>query len=143
MTPYIIDAGVAVKWFIPETDTAKARRLLELFHQGAADLTAPDLLIAEAANVFWKRADRNDITQQEAEDNLNDLISINLPLVSSSLLAPQALAIARTHRRSVYDCLYLALALDRGCDLITTDERLVNAIGLKFPALKLLRDLQI
>jgi predicted nucleic acid-binding protein len=143
MIPYVIDAGVAVKWFIPEDDTAKARRLLELFHQGAADLAAPDLLIAEATNVFWKRADRNDITAQEAEDNLNDLLSINLPLVSSLLLAPGALAIARAHRRSVYDCLYLALALDRGCDLITTDERLVNAIGPQFPQLKLLRNLQI
>ncbi|MGH9854639.1 MAG: type II toxin-antitoxin system VapC family toxin, partial [Blastocatellia bacterium] len=120
-----------------------ARRLLELFHQGAADLTAPDLLIAEAANVFWKRAARNDITAQEAEDNLKDLLSINLPLVSSSLLAPRALAIARAHRRSVYDCLYLALALDRSCDLVTTDERLANAVGAQFPQINLLRDLQI
>ncbi len=143
MIPYVIDAGVAVKWFIPEDDSGKARKLLDLFHQGAADLTAPDLLIAEATNVFWKRADRNDITTQEAEDNLNDLLALNLPLVSSSLLALQALAIARAHRRSVYDCLYLALALDRGCDLITTDARLVNAVGAQFPQLKLLRDLQI
>jgi predicted nucleic acid-binding protein len=100
MIPYVIDAGVAVKWF-PEADTAKARRLLELFHQGAADLTAPDLLIPEAANVFGKRADRNDITAQEAEDNLKDLLSINLPLVSSSSLAPPAMVMARLHRRSV------------------------------------------
>jgi predicted nucleic acid-binding protein len=143
MIPYVIDAGVAVKWFIPEDDSATARRLLDLFHQGAVNLTAPDLLVAEATNVFWKRADRNDITAQEAEDNLNDLLALNLPLVSSSLLAPRALAIARAHRRSVYDCLYLALALDRGCDLVTTDERLVNAVGAQFPQLKLLRDLQI
>src|SRR5262245_1580724 len=143
MIPYVIDAGVVVKWFIPETDTAKARRLLELFHQGAAALMAPDLLIPEAANVFWKRADRNDITAQEAADNLNDLLSINLPLIASSILAPVAMAIARTYRRSVYDCLYLALAQDRGCDLNTTDERLVNAVGAQFPQLKLLNDLQI
>jgi hypothetical protein len=38
---------------------------------------------------------------------------------------------------------YLALALDRGCDLVTTDERLVNAIGGQFPQIKLLHDLQI
>jgi predicted nucleic acid-binding protein len=143
MIPYVIDAGVAVKWFIPEDDSATARRLLDFFHQGAVNLTAPDLLIAEATNVFWKRADRNDITAQEAEDNLNDLLALNLPLVPSSLLAPRALAIARAHRRSVYDCLYLALALDRGCDLVTTDERLVNAVGAQFPQLKLLRNLQI
>jgi predicted nucleic acid-binding protein len=143
MTPYIIDAGVAVKWFIPETDSAKARKLLELFHQGAAALATPDLLIAESANVFWKHADRKNITPQEATDNLNDLLAINLPLVSASRLAPQALELAYLHRRSVYDCLYLALALYRGCDLITTDERLVNAIGSQFPQLQLLRDLKL
>jgi len=50
---------------------------------------------------------------------------------------------AQAHKRSIDDCLYLALALDRGADLITSDERLYNAIGALFPQIKLLRDLQI
>jgi hypothetical protein len=33
------------------------------------------------------------------------------------------------HRWPVYDCLYLALALEQRCDLITADERFFNAIG--------------
>jgi predicted nucleic acid-binding protein len=143
MSLYVIDAGVAVKWFIPEPDSDKARRLLDNYNQGSDDFIAPDLLIPEATNVFWKRAARGDITAQEAKDNLSDLLTLSIPLTSSSLLAEKALELAQTHKRSVYDCLYLALALDRGADLITSDERLYNAIGAKFPQIKLLRDLQI
>jgi predicted nucleic acid-binding protein len=140
MSRYVVDAGVAAKWFIPEPDSDKARRLLESYNQGADDLIAPDLIIAEAANVFWKRAGRGDITTHNAEDNLSDLLALNISLTGSSSLVRKALALAQTHRRSVYDCLYLALSLDQGCDLISSDERLYNAIGSAFPQLKLLRD---
>jgi predicted nucleic acid-binding protein len=74
MSRYVVDAGVAAKWFIPEPDSDKARRLLESYNQGADDLIAPDLIIAEAANVFWKRAGRGDITTQNAEEGLSDLL---------------------------------------------------------------------
>jgi predicted nucleic acid-binding protein len=143
MSLYVIDAGVAVKWFIPELDSNKARELLERFNRSADDLLSPDLLIPETANVFWKRVERGDITWQEAEDNLNDCLALNLPLVPSVLLAQKALTLARAHHRSVYDCLYLALALDRNCHFVTADERLFNAIVAKFPSIKLLRDLQL
>ena len=113
MSRYVVDAGVAVKWFIPEPDSDKARRLLESYNQGADELIAPGLLIAEAANVFWKRALRGDITPQDAKDNLSDLLALNLSLTAPSALVPNALTLAQTHRRSVYDCLYLALSLDQ------------------------------
>ena len=143
MSLYVIDAGDAVKWLIPEPDSDKARRLLDHHNQGSDDFIAPDLLIPEATNVFWKRTARGDIIAQEARDNLSDLLALSIPLTPSSLLAEKALELAQTHRRSVYDCLYLALALDHGSDLITSDERLYNAIGAVFPQIKLLRNLHI
>ena len=140
MSRYVIDAGVAVKWFIPEPDSDKARKLLDRYDQGSDELIAPDLLIPEAANVFWKRASRGDITAQDADDNLSDLLALNVTLTPSSLVVQNALTLARTHNRTVYDCLYLALSLDQSCDFITTDERLYNAIRLTFSQIKLLRD---
>jgi predicted nucleic acid-binding protein len=141
MNLYVIDAGIAVKWFLTETHSDKARRLLEQYQRQVIDLVAPDLLIAEATNVFWKRAARGDLTAQEAADNLQDLLAINLPLVPATALAPRALSLAQTHNRSAYDCLYLALALERSCEFVTSDERLFNAIGSQFPQIRLLRDL--
>lgn len=141
MSLYVIDAGIAVKWFLTETDSDKARRLLEQYQRQIIELTAPDLLIAEATNVFWKRAARGDLTAQEAADNLQDLLAINLPLVPVASLAPGALSIAQKYNRSAYDCLYLALALDHSCEFVTGDERLFNAIGGQFPQVRLLRDM--
>ncbi len=143
MNRYVIDAGIAVKWFLSELHSDNARQLLEQYQQQAIELTAPDLLIAEVTNVFWKRAARNDLTAQEAADNLNDLLAINLPLVSSTALAPRALAIAQEHYRSVYDSLYLALALEQSCEFVTSDERLFNAIGSQYPNIKLLQHLTL
>lgn len=143
MSLYVIDAGVAVKWFLTEPHSDKARQLLEQFQQRIAELVAPELLVAEAANVFWKRAARGDLTAQEAADDLQDLLAINLPLTPSTALAARALALAQSYRRSVYDCLYLALALERGCELVTGDERLFNAVGSHFPQIRLLQHLSL
>lgn len=52
---YVIDAGVAVKWFIPEEDSAIAHQLLERYLRGLDTPITPDLLIAEWGNVFWRR----------------------------------------------------------------------------------------
>jgi predicted nucleic acid-binding protein len=84
---------------------------------------------------------RGDLTAQEAADNLQDLLAINLPFVPSTTLATSALSIAQAHHRSVYDSLYLALALESGCEFVTSDERLFNAIGSQFPQIKLLHHL--
>ena len=45
----------------------------------------------------------------------------------------QALQIAVVCDRSFYDSLYVALALSTGTELITADERLVSALGSRFP----------
>ena len=47
-------------------------------------------------------------------------------------LFESALEIAATRNRSFYDALYVALALDEHCPLITADERLVNALKPSF-----------
>jgi predicted nucleic acid-binding protein len=46
---------------------------------------------------------------------------------------PDALKIALVHDRSVYDCLYVALAIQFKVQMITADERLANALAARFP----------
>ena len=48
----VVDASVAVKWFLPEADTPSAERLLAF----AGPLHAPDLLRIEVASAVWKYA---------------------------------------------------------------------------------------
>jgi predicted nucleic acid-binding protein len=136
---YVIDAGVVVKWFIPEVDSAKAHQLLERYLQGIDTPVAPDLLIAECGNVFWRRCRQGDITPDEAKESLADLLTLQVPLVSATRLVQSALSLALQHQRTIYDALYLALAQERNCDLITADERFLHALSAQFPQLQLLR----
>jgi predicted nucleic acid-binding protein len=139
---YVIDAGVVVKWFIPEVDSDIAHQLLERYLQGVDTPVAPDLLIAECGNVFWRRCRQGDITPDEATESLADLLTLNVPLMPATSLVPSALQLALQHQRTVYDALYLALAQERNCDLITADERIFNALSAQFPQLQLLRHWQ-
>ena len=48
MSCYVIDASVAVKWFVPETYSQAALHFLDVDHE----LIAPDLLIPELGNTL-------------------------------------------------------------------------------------------
>jgi predicted nucleic acid-binding protein len=139
---YVIDAGVAVKWFIPEEDSAIAHQLLTRYLQGLDMLIAPDLLVSECGNVFWRRQRQGDIAQEEATDSLDDLLALQIPLTPATSLVQIALQLAIQHERTVYDSLYLALSEERNCPLITADERFFNAVSSTFPNLILLRNWQ-
>ena len=69
------------------------------------------------------------LTAEEAFQGLDFLLQTVPRLVSSSSLAGQALRLAPSYRVPVYDCLYLALALQERCGLVTADAALVRATG--------------
>lgn len=125
MTPVVVDSSVAVKWFVPETLSEAASRLLD----GSFELWAPDLLVAEVGNTLWKKVARAELAVEEARAVLAAFAQVPLTLVSSKGLIEAALEIAAAYRRTVYDSLYLALAVACDCVLVTADDRLVNALA--------------
>jgi predicted nucleic acid-binding protein len=48
-------------------------------------------------------------------------------------LIERALALALASGRSVYDSMYIAAAVAKSVELVTADEKLVNATGSRFP----------
>jgi predicted nucleic acid-binding protein len=88
--------------------------------------------VAETANILWKKLQRGELPDgrlQEVGAILADPNRFPVNLISGQRLVSQALEIARDFRRSVYDALYLSAAIDADADLVTADERLVNAVG--------------
>ena len=71
--------------------------------------------------------------QRDDTDEALDIIEIFVSLVESRSLFDSAFATALQHNRSFYDALYVALALNRGCQLVTADERLYNALRPALP----------
>jgi len=132
----VLDASVAVKWAIPsarEPLTDESVRLLKRYVDGEVEFIVPDVFWAEVGNVLWKGARQRRWRQDEAEAIAADMRARDFATVSSLRLLPEALRIAFAYDRAVYDCLYVALAVQSKADLITADERLANALAARLP----------
>jgi predicted nucleic acid-binding protein len=132
----VLDASVAIKWAVPmarEPLTDEALHLLTRYVRGEIDFIVPDVFWAEIANVLWKGARQGRWSRDQAESVAAEMISREFMTVSSRALMPAALRIALVHDRSVYDCLYVALAEENGMQMITADERLANALAARLP----------
>lgn len=127
--PPIVDASVAVKWFLWEDRADFARRLLdgERF-AGNQRLQVPELFFTEVGNIFWKYIRRRELTVEEAQATLASLVALPFKVHPHRPLMEAALTIASETDRTVYDSLYLALAVREQTMLITADERFYNAL---------------
>ncbi len=118
--PIVIDASVAVQWFVPEPGSVDAARLL---HTEALFL-APDFMPVEATNAWRKKCRRGEMSSEQVERALARLLAVGVDLVPSALLLTRAARLALELAHGVYDCVYLALAAQYGAKLATADDRL-------------------
>ncbi|HEY2325680.1 MAG TPA: type II toxin-antitoxin system VapC family toxin [Thermoanaerobaculia bacterium] len=125
MRKVVVDASVAAKWFVPEVHSDAAQRLLD----PSMVLCAPDLIVPEVGNTIWKKVRRGEITSAEAREILGAFAAVPLELRSSSALLVPAFEIAAALDRSVYDSLYLALAIAEGCVMVTADARFHSVLA--------------
>jgi len=123
LRPLVVDSSVAVKWVISEDGTDDAIRLRSGFQ-----LSAPELLLPECANVLWKKTQRGDITPDQSLLFAKVLSQAEVELVSMKSLFEDSLRLANDLGHPAYDCAYIALALDRKCPFVTADQRLVRAV---------------
>jgi len=120
----VVDCSVALKWYIPEPHAESASQLLD----GRHELHAPDLLLPEFGNCLWKKIRLGELTANEGRTIIRALENVPLEVHSSELLLEAALELALHTARTVYDSLYVALAILLDCPFVTADRRLVNAL---------------
>lgn len=135
---YVLDSSVALKWVLPEAESAKAIRLRDDYINGAHQLIAPDVFPSEVANGLASAERQKRIRTGEAAIFLNDILSAAPILHDTSPLLIRAMEIAIAHKRAVYDCIYLALAETAGCELITADDQFARGLLTAFPFIVLL-----
>ncbi len=124
--PYVVDASVALKWYVQrgEADVKKAFQLLESYGRGQCVLRAPDLLLWEVANAL---AIGHRLKPQEVAEALVHLRGLDLDLNAVQWSTLQnAVEIASASEATIYDAYYLALALECGGVLVTADEKFLR-----------------
>ena len=136
MTTVIVDANVAVKWCLPslrEELVTEAEELLAASRRDELQFLVPDLFWVELANALWKAVRRNEISSDNAAAAMSFVRELDIATAPSIDIVPQALDLAISYGRTVYDSLYVALAIHSKSEMITADERLANALAARFP----------
>jgi predicted nucleic acid-binding protein len=119
----LVDASVAVAWFVPEAGSDAALALL----RSPRRLIAPDFLLVETANALWKRHRRRELHAADADHAMATLFVLGIQWLPARDVVVQAGRLAREIGHPVYDCLYLALARAHDAPLATLDRRVVLA----------------
>jgi predicted nucleic acid-binding protein len=118
-----VDASVAIKWVVSEPGSNAAERLVQ-----EEALAAPDFMIVECANVLRTKARRGDISPADARSALAGIRATPVQLFASSDYTTYAQELALELDQTVYDCLYLAVALTERMVLVTGDEAFTRAV---------------
>lgn len=122
---WVIDTSALIRLYVPdgplhpEIETAFNRAA-----SGAELVLAPELLLAEAANVLLRKRRRGELSAQELGKLLQAVGSLPIRFCGHADLILPSCALAEAHGLSVYDALYLALAERHGARLITSDDAL-------------------
>lgn len=134
----IVDCSVAAKWILPEPDREFAMQLLDSWQAGGITLTAPDILLAETASLLAKKHRRKELSAQQVTTAFRYISAFAPNLQPSATLLPQALNLSIECHLSLWDSIYLALAIQNNCPLVTADIRLFRGAKARHPAITML-----
>lgn len=124
----ILDTSVVVHWFVPTEFSIAAMRF-----RNRRDLAAPAVILVETAHVLYKHSRRGTIDPRQCGRSIQILEHLLVDAVPDGNLLQLALEMALTYKHPLYDCLYVALALDRNEPLVTADQgmaALATTLGL-------------
>jgi predicted nucleic acid-binding protein len=120
----IVDASVAIKWFIDEPGSEVARRLW----RDEPELLAPELIVPEVCNAAWQKVRLRQSDRNQAKEIALRLRQGVLELRPTAPLASRAMDLALDLHHPIYDCFYLALAEAEKASLVTADRRLESRL---------------
>ncbi|MAO65259.1 MAG: hypothetical protein CL666_09695 [Balneola sp.] len=121
----VLDASIAAKWIFLEEDSDKAEQLLK-DHSG---FLVPDLFYVEMDSIIGKKVRRRELEASDAHRKRDQVQRIAADVVYHQTLAKLAFDISVSLPVTMYDALYLALAMDNQTIMWTADNRLVRGLS--------------
>lgn len=123
----VVDASVVAAWILPDEDTEAAARHIGM--DPGQSLVAPFHFPAEMANVVLMAIRRGRVTEDQAVRFREAVAGLALEIDQSgpASLRERTLRLAQAHDLTIYDALYLELALRLDLPLATFDAALGRA----------------
>jgi len=138
---YVLDSSVGVKWVVVEALSDKARNLRDEFRKGLHQLLAPDIFPIEVGHALTRAERQGRLTPPQSAVLLADVLTTPPGFYPSLSLLSRACEISSAMRVGIYDCLYVALAEQEKCDVLTADDKLVKNLKPLFPFIRELASL--
>jgi predicted nucleic acid-binding protein len=113
----VVDASVAVKSGVAEPGHDAAIMIVA----SGEEQVSPTVLVAEAANVFRKKAKRGEMSWPQAFEAMSGIRSAIGRFVDVTPWADRILSLCRDLDHPAYDCCYLVCSRELGVPLVTTD----------------------
>lgn len=119
----IVDASVAVKWFVPEPGAEAAKNLFKR----STRMTAPSQVMVEVASAILRRMRDGTLSPYRTRQSLDEWMTMLseglVDITDNSDLFEQAVDLSYEIGHPLPDCLYLALSTRLGAMLLTCDQK--------------------
>jgi predicted nucleic acid-binding protein len=119
-----IDASVIGSVLFEEDRSAVARTLLA----DDCERFAPEHLFTESLSIVIKKYLQGLATADELPGHVAGIKRLPVQTTPDMSVAAQAIQLAVLMQHSVYDCLYVAVALEQNAPLVTADRALYEAV---------------
>jgi predicted nucleic acid-binding protein len=126
LTGFVLDASVALRWFLGHPVPGYANRVKQLFLKGIRAIV-PALWHLEMSNGLVVAERRSILTPADVDQaviDIEQLVAQAVDIDSDVVPARQALTTARAFQLSAYDAVYLDLARHKRLPLATLDDKL-------------------
>ncbi|MBI2611820.1 type II toxin-antitoxin system VapC family toxin [Candidatus Gottesmanbacteria bacterium] len=130
MKTYVIDASVALKWISSEKEEEliSAQKLYQNLKDGNLSIYTPTFLLVETANILLKK---KKLTKKEVGEYINVILNCGINFIDFNYLKiNDLLDITSEYDVTTYDGLYLLLAKEMNCQLVSTDRELIEIAGI-------------
>lgn len=132
MKAFVVDASVALKWYLPDEEGVdQALLLLDAFMRSEITLHAPSLIGWEFVNAMWVAGRTHRIAQDDQDAAVRNFLHLDINRIAAYEMSDSILSIAAEFERSCYDSVYMALSSVMRAPFVTGDKRLFNALKEK------------
>jgi hypothetical protein len=118
----VVDASVAVQWFLPQRFSMEAKGLLLSSHE----LVAPEVMPLEVGSALLRAVRRHELAADRARHIVESLLPGAIRIVVGARGTRHPFDIAERFGGTIYDAVYIALADSLNAPLATSDVELAQ-----------------
>lgn len=127
----VIDTSALIRLFIPDGLVPQGQEKFFIgVESGLNTAIAPELILAETANVLLKKERAGELSKEEGQQLLKDINDLPVRLFSHQEILVEAYEIGAKYGLTGYDALFLALAVRHSAAVFTADKKMMDAVKL-------------